>query len=152
MKAHGVQDLTYYVGNGSIHLLHDEMLKELHNATRELFNSIDVSQDGNVSQAELGVAIKRTKWVGELLGLTREQLNGDDVELDVAIGVVFERLDHSRNGDVDFDELVEYLRGRFEDDLPKVLEALRSYRSTDVSSPLKAPISQDAADRIEDLQ
>ena len=60
---------------------------------------------------------------GELLGLTQEQLSGPEDLLEHAIHAIFQRIDHSHNGDVDFDELVEYVRGRFQDDLPRVLEA-----------------------------
>jgi ABC-type multidrug transport system fused ATPase/permease subunit len=129
-KAHNVTDITYYVGNGKIELLADEMMAELNTATRDLFNSIDVSQDNSVSLGELRAAIKRAPWTGELLGLTKEQLSAAEEEVDMSIQVIFERLDHSHNGDIDFDELVEYLRSRFEDDLPRVLEALKSFRET----------------------
>lgn len=130
-STHNCVDRLYYVGNGKIALLHDEMILELKKASRDLFNSIDVNGDNSVGLQELIDAIKRKPWHGELLGLTQEQLSGPEDLLEHAIHAIFQRIDHSHNEDVDFDELVEYVRGRFQDDLPRVLEALRTYKEAD---------------------
>jgi len=124
---HGVCDLTLYIGNGTVEVLHQEEIQQLRVAVRRFFTAIDVDGDNNVSLVEFAKAIRTQQWFGTLLGLEEKQMSGTTEELENALGEIFAAVDYSSNGEVDFEELAEYLRSQFEDDMPRVLKALESY-------------------------
>jgi hypothetical protein len=61
-------------------------------------------------------------------------MSGTAEELENALGEIFAAVDYSSNGEVDFEELAEYLRSQFEDDMPRVLKALESYHDASKGS------------------
>jgi hypothetical protein len=130
-----IADMVLHVAQGKVAQVDVQELETLRKYARKLFEALDTDFDNLVTRSEFISAVRNAPWAVELLGVT-----GCDTG-DEELGQMFDLLDRSSNGEVDFDELVQFLRLRFEDDLPEVLEILH-HLETGTEAPKNASKSK----------
>jgi hypothetical protein len=120
IKVADVADSVLHVSQGKVAEVNVQELETLRVYARNLFEAMDVNSDNLVSRKEFVQAVRGAPWASELLGVTGTHMGDDEVSK------IFDVLDNSGNGEVDFDELTDYLRLRFDAELPRILDNLHS--------------------------
>lgn len=113
-----VADKVYHVAHGNVSLVDIHELETLRHHARKLFEAMDLNCDNLVNRKEFVEAVQGAPWATELLGVPKDESSAD------SLNDIFDLLDRSSNGEVDFDDLVQSLRGRFDGALPQALAAL----------------------------
>jgi len=113
-----VADKVFHVAQGNVSPVNIHELETFRHCARKLFEAMDLNCDNLVNRKEFVEAVSEAPWATDLLGVPKDGSSSE------ALNDIFDLLDRSSNGEVDFDDLVQYLRMRFDGELPKVLAAL----------------------------
>jgi hypothetical protein len=97
---------------------------------------MDVNQDNQIGFDEFRHVMLNEPFACQLLGDFSLALDLDDPDaFDIDVRKIFDQVDHSGDGEVDFEEIVDYLRTRFEDHLPDVLRKFRNSKMSESPHP-----------------
>jgi len=124
-------DRVLHINQKKVEAVDMEALGVLRRCARELFSALDLDKDSRVTLHEFVEVVMRTPWISQLLGISEDQLHGSPHEVHTTLSMVFNLLDYSGSGDVDCQELVQFLRRRLDDDLSRVLCALQRQQEAD---------------------
>jgi Ca2+-binding EF-hand superfamily protein len=129
LKGCDLADTVLHVAQGNVAEVDVREIETLRTYARKLFEAIDLNQDNLVNRKEFVSAVRDAPWAAELLGVSSSVVDGDE-----DLSKMFDLLDRSGNGEVDFDELTDYLRLRFDAELPRVLAFLHGKSGTPAKS------------------
>eukprot|EP00747_Dinoflagellata_sp_TGD_P109864 gnl/TRDRNA2_/TRDRNA2_170806_c0_seq1.p1 gnl/TRDRNA2_/TRDRNA2_170806_c0~~gnl/TRDRNA2_/TRDRNA2_170806_c0_seq1.p1 ORF type:complete len:116 (+),score=23.75 gnl/TRDRNA2_/TRDRNA2_170806_c0_seq1:299-646(+) len=105
---------------------------------------LDVDGDKIITLAEFVEVVRTTPWAAKLFGVGEDQLCQSPEAVEAKLVAMFELLDLDHNGGIEMGELVQFVEGHIESQLPLLLEWLRedAVESRDSLNAAGAAVSQ----------
>jgi len=117
-----VADMMFSVNDGSVNHVDLVALSEVHKSVTKFFYQVDADGDGLLGRRDF---LRTIQVCPEYLGFFGVPEGTDERQAQLTLEEVYSIIDDGNNGELDVEEMCEYLISAFDRDLPKLAQALK---------------------------